>query len=87
MSDREDPFLEGIAKNVRQLMRERDISSASLAERSGLSPQRVRRLMAGEVDPRAIELMSMAKALGVRPGVLIENLSLDETGEGGSDGD
>jgi transcriptional regulator with XRE-family HTH domain len=63
-------------------MTENDVSPAGLAELSGLPPQRVRRLLAGEVDPGAIELMSMAKAIGVRPGALIENLSIDEADEG-----
>ncbi len=86
MSNKQDPFLEGVAENLRRLMQEHDLSSADLAELSGLPPRRLKRVLAGELEPKTIELMAMAKALGVRPGVLIDNLSLDENGEGGTRG-
>lgn len=72
MSDREDEFLSRFARNLARLMEARDRSVVVVAEASGLKRARIERFLLAEVQPGAVEIMRLAKALDVTPGDLID---------------
>lgn len=73
MSDECDEFLKGLGRNLGGHMEALGVS-AGLAEAAGLPEGRIERIVAGEVDADAIELMHLARGLGVFPGELLEGL-------------
>lgn len=74
MVDREDEFLTRFARNLARLMEARGEPIAVVAAVSGLKHARIERLLAAEVEPGAIEIMRLAKALDVTPGALIDDI-------------
>lgn len=71
MGEREDEFLLEFAQNLGRLIEARESSVAAVAAASGVDPIRVQRLLAARVEPGAIEIMRLAKALRVTPGDLL----------------
>jgi transcriptional regulator with XRE-family HTH domain len=63
---------QAMAKRLRQFRNERDLSQRSLAEKAGISREYLARLEVGRQDPTLSTLEKLAKALGVKPGRLIE---------------
>jgi len=61
-----------MAKRLRQFRNERGLSQRSLAEKAGISREYLARLEAGRQDPTLSTLEKLARALGVKPGRLIE---------------
>ena len=77
VKDREQQELAALGQAVRELREQRGISTSDLSSASRLprerkmSPHRIGRIEAGEVDPYYHELVALADALGVTPGTLI----------------
>jgi len=57
---------------LKQLRATREMSQADLAERSGISREYIARLETGHHDPSVSTLVTLAKALKVKPGKLLE---------------
>jgi transcriptional regulator with XRE-family HTH domain len=72
MTEREDEFLLGFAQNLARLIEARECSVAELAAVSGVDPLRIECFLAAKVEPGAIEIMRLAKALHVTPGDLLD---------------
>lgn len=81
MSEREDEFLVGLAANLARLIRSRHRSTVEVAELAGLPEARVEGFLAAEIEPGALEILRLAKALEVEPGQLLDGLAWDR-GEG-----
>jgi transcriptional regulator with XRE-family HTH domain len=81
MSDSDDRFLVGFAHNLTCLMEAQGKSVAAVAAVAGLKPSRIERFLKAEVEPGAIEIMRLAKALDVTPGVLVDEIPRKPDGE------
>lgn len=57
---------------LRKLRQAKKLSQATLAERAGLSREYVNKIEAGRYDPPLSTINALAKALGVKPGRLME---------------
>jgi transcriptional regulator with XRE-family HTH domain len=57
--------LEVFAKRLKQLMRERKLTSYALAKRAGVTRQAVGYLLTGESEPNWTTVRKLARALGV----------------------
>ena len=57
---------------IKELRAERELSQEELADRAGISRQYLSRLEIGRHDPSLSTLVKLAKALGVKPGELLE---------------
>jgi transcriptional regulator with XRE-family HTH domain len=61
-----------MAKRLREWRAKRQLSQRALAEASGVSREYIARIELGQHDPTVSTLVKLAKALGVKPGVLLE---------------
>ena len=61
-----------MAKRLRELRAKRKLSQRGLAEASGVSREYIARIELGQHDPTVSTLVKLAKALGVKPGALLE---------------
>ena len=57
---------------LKELRQGKKLSQAALAERAGFSREYVNKIEAGKYDPPLSTLNSLARALGVMLGVLVE---------------
>ena len=57
---------------LRKLRQVKKLSQAALAERAGFSREYVNKIEAGKYDPPLSTLNSLARALGVKLGALLE---------------
>jgi transcriptional regulator with XRE-family HTH domain len=64
-----------LSRRIKSLREGADLSQQEVAERGELSLSLVAKLEQGKkADPRASTLLALARALGVRPGVLLDDL-------------
>jgi hypothetical protein len=83
MTDEAKALREGIAANLRRVMRRRRVTPSRLGERSTLGTERVEVFLAAGDEPRVDEVLLLAGALGVEPAVLLEGIEwIPEAGEG-----
>jgi len=64
--------VEGFHERLRQIMIEKGLDEASLAEKVGSAEQTVRRWVRGEQSPSRSTIRRIADALGVTPGYLVQ---------------
>jgi transcriptional regulator with XRE-family HTH domain len=70
---------EALSERVRSLREASGLSQQEVAVKADLSLSQVSKLEQGtKADPRASTILALAKALGVRPGQLIEDLPITE---------
>jgi transcriptional regulator with XRE-family HTH domain len=67
---RDDPAIEMVARNIRRLREERDMSQVELARRAGVDLRTVTRIEAVEREPGVSTLTRIARGLGVAPAEL-----------------
>lgn len=60
-----------LGEAIRQLREERRLGQRELALAAGVAERRIQALEAGRLDPDYLLLLALAKALGVRAGVLV----------------
>ena len=70
-----------IGARLTALLRERGMSQKELAEATNLTPAAVSRYVNGERVPRAITIVALAKALGVKPADITGTADEQETDE------
>jgi transcriptional regulator with XRE-family HTH domain len=68
----EASLLKALGKRVRELRKARGLSQERLAELADIHENHVRRIEAGTANPSYLVLVRIGKALGVRPGELID---------------
>lgn len=68
-------FLQGLGRNIGRHMEALDISVGELAGATGISRDRIERILTAEVEVGVIELLRLASVLGVFPGELTEGLA------------
>ena len=61
-----------MGKTLRKLRQARQLSQAELARRADLTREYVNKIEAGRYDPPLSTINALAKALGVKPGRLME---------------
>ena len=61
-----------MAKRIKEWRAKRKLSQRDLADLSGVSREYIARIELGQHDPTVSTLVKLAKALGVKPGVLLE---------------
>jgi transcriptional regulator with XRE-family HTH domain len=83
MPDEATGSLPGLAGNLARLIDAGGWSAAQVAERSGLSRERIDGLLGDDVEPSATELLCLAGALEVRPGQILEGIAWESDGAGG----
>jgi transcriptional regulator with XRE-family HTH domain len=59
-----------LARTIRQLRRDRELSQEALANAAGIHPKHLSEIERGNKDPRATTLVRLAEALGVTVGDL-----------------
>jgi transcriptional regulator with XRE-family HTH domain len=64
------PHLSSLARTIRQLRRERELSQEALAAAAGMHPKHLSEIERGNKDPRATTVANLAEALGVTVGEL-----------------
>ncbi|MDO8213449.1 helix-turn-helix domain-containing protein [Conexibacter sp. CPCC 206217] len=64
------PHLSSLARNIRHLRRERELSQEALAAAAGMHPKHLSEIERGNKDPRATTVARLADALGVTIGEL-----------------
>ncbi len=67
-----DFFKAAVGDRIREWRETLQISQATLAERSGLSIYRVRRIEAGKANPTVTTLQALAKGLEAQPYELVD---------------
>lgn len=60
-----------LGRAIRELREQRRLSQSELAAASGVDARRIPDLEAGQHDPDWLQLLAVAKALGVRPVALV----------------
>ena len=66
--------VEAFAANVRRVRLAKKLSQSQVAERSGIHVTEVSRIERGLRDPRLSTVVRLARALGIKPGTLLEGL-------------
>ena len=74
MNDARDQFLKGIGGNLRRQMEALDVSTEQLAAITAISQARIEMILAAEAEVGALELMGLARGLGIVPDELLEGL-------------
>lgn len=64
------PNLTPLARAIRQLRRDRELSQEALAAAAGMHPKHLSEIERGNKDPRATTVARLAQALGVSIGEL-----------------
>jgi len=70
---RRDHILSRFGKTLRELRTERGLSQEKLAEMAGLDRNYVGMIERGERNPAVVNIVKIAKALGVAPGELLRD--------------
>lgn len=68
---RRDHILSRFGKTLRELRMERGLSQEKLAEMAGLDRNYVGMIERGERNPAVVNIVRLAKALGVKPSELL----------------
>lgn len=74
MDRHENPLL-NLGRRLTRLREQRQLTIPALATLAGLDPRDITAIEAGETDPQITTIFVLARALGVKPDVL---LSLEE---------
>ncbi|HET7445011.1 MAG TPA: helix-turn-helix transcriptional regulator [Solirubrobacterales bacterium] len=61
-----------LGENLRAVRNEKELTQEQVAERSGVQAGEISRIERGQRDPQVSTLLKLAKALGVKPGKLLE---------------
>ena len=69
-----DPDLAALGREIRRYRKAKDLSQEQLAELAGVSRNYVGFLERGERNPSIQAVAKMARALGVRPAALLEQM-------------
>jgi transcriptional regulator with XRE-family HTH domain len=69
---REEKYTSRMGKRIKRAREAKAMTQAVLAERAGITRKYVIDLEAGRYDPTVGVLRRIAKALGVKPGALLE---------------
>ena len=72
---RRDHILSRFGKTLRELRTERGLSQEKVAELAGLDRNYVGMIERGERNPAVVNIVRIAKALGVPPGELFRDLA------------
>lgn len=72
-----------LARTIRQLRRDRELSQEALANAAGVHPKHLSEIERGNKDPRASTVARLAEALGVSIGELYGQAGDDEPGAPG----
>ena len=65
-------LLRSLGKRIRELRKARGISQERLAELADVHENHIRRIERGEANPSYLVTLRIARALGVKPSVLID---------------
>lgn len=79
MVDSRAPEYQRLYATIRQLREERDLTQAQLGERLGLTQRKVSLFESGDRRLDVIELIRIAKALGVGLGELLDRAGIEHT--------
>ncbi|WP_203416407.1 helix-turn-helix domain-containing protein [Jiangella ureilytica] len=79
MVDSRAPEYQRLYATIRQLREERDLTQAQLGERLGLTQRKVSLFESGDRRLDVIELIRIAKALGVGLSELLDRAGIDHT--------
>lgn len=82
MNARVQEVLAHVGANVRRFRMKRDLTQGQLADAAGLDRQTIRDLEVGKANPSTGNLVLIADALGVRPGLLFRPRELPEIRRG-----
>ena len=63
----------GVSKRIRAVRLERGLSLRATAASANVSPSLLSQIERGEANPSLVSLVSIAEALGVRPGALLDD--------------
>jgi transcriptional regulator with XRE-family HTH domain len=66
--------IEAFAANVRRMRLAKKLSQSQVAERSGIHNTEISRIERGLRDPRLMTVVRLARALGIKPGALLEGI-------------
>ena len=74
MDRREEDILRKLGQRLNYLREKQNLTISELAARSGLDPDMIGKIEAGEVDPALVVIFALVEALGVSPGELVDGL-------------
>ena len=66
------PVVRRFARRLRAARQAADLTQTALAKRAKLAPPYLSQLEAGIREPSIVTVVNLAKALGVKPGALLE---------------
>ncbi len=72
--DRNDKVLKKFGRYLAALRKQKKLTIQELAAATGLRPQQLRRIEAGEVNILFTTIVSLSRGLGISPGVLMRSL-------------
>ncbi|HET7445324.1 MAG TPA: helix-turn-helix transcriptional regulator [Solirubrobacterales bacterium] len=61
-----------LGENLRAVRDEKELTQEQVAQRSGVQAGEISRIERGQRDPQVSTLLKLAKALGVKPGQLLD---------------
>ena len=70
----EEDILRKLGKRLTYLREKQNLTISELAARSGLDPDMIGKIEAGEVDPALVVIFALVEVLGVSPGELVDGL-------------
>ncbi len=79
--DEEQRFARAFGDHLRRLREDQGRSRRALAERSGLSPDGIRRIERGALSPSLATLTKLCAGLGIAPSGVFARFELDERDE------